>query len=774
MRVTQATAQPPQAKAVPEAIYASQVDALFGDTRSLVIGMASACIVALITAFRSGEPLLFACAIAIGLTALVRAAAMRAYASVRPRLRNQADMRRWEVRYVLGASLYVAALGVFCLLAFWKTSDNFVHLISFSTILAVMIGVSGRNFSSNLLVNSQIICAASFMTLALAIQGGIYWAVTLLILLPFFVSLKAMATRLRGILFDAVIRAHDLSLLAARFDTALNNMPHGLAMFDAQRRLAVWNRRLSELLRLEPGVDLRGSSIEELLSGCAATGALDPVQSGAIARSFEERLSRSTGGELSIQMQDERTLAFTFQAMQNGGSVALAEDITERKIAEARIRQLARYDALTGLPNRTFLRDQMEAALATDRQTGKSRAIFFIDLDNFKQVNDTLGHTTGDKLLCDVGDRLRTVLSGADVAGRFGGDEFVLLHPLTDGDGRADAAQFAAEVIGLLSRPYEIEGHQVVIGTSVGIALAPDDGRDFDQLLKNADMALYRVKSEGRGAWRFFESAMDVQARARRDIELDLRNALADEVFELHYQPLYNLRSKRFSCCEALIRWNHPERGMIPPSEFVPIAEEAGLIVEIGNWVLREACLECAKWPTDMHVAVNISPMQFRRGSLVASVRHALAAAGLAPHRLEVEITESLLLQNLQSTRITLYQLRDLGVRISLDDFGTGYSSLSYLHSLPLHKVKIDRSFLEGLGAGDRSLVLLHGIARLSAELGLSVVVEGIETEEQVALVAAEGTVDEIQGYLFSRPLPSRDVRLLLRSQREPVAVRVA
>ena len=758
----QVTPQPSRAKTIPEDIYASQVNALFGDARSLFIGLAGAFAVAAIAAFRSGEPLLFACAAAVALTGAARSLDMRTYVRLRHSLVTMADIRRWEVRYVVGASLHVTILGAFCLIAFWKTSDPFTQLLSFSTILAVLIGVAGRNFSSDLLVNSQIICAAVQMVGAMALMGGIYWTIVVFVLLPFFLSLKAMAKRLKGIFLDAVIRAHDLSLLAARFDTALNNMPHGLAMFDAQQRLAVVNRRLIELFRLDQRVDRRGNTINDLLIECAKLGVVNPSQALDLAQAFEGRLSRRSNDDLLVETEDQRALAFTFQPMANGGSVILAEDITERKIAEARISQLARFDSLTGIPNRTFLREQMEAALAGPDETGQSRAVFFIDLDDFKQVNDTLGHSRGDKLLCGVSDRLRAILEPGDIFGRFGGDEFVLLHPLAHG--KLDAEQLAAYVIDTLSRPYEIEGHQVVIGTSIGIALAPEDGKDIDLLLKNADMALYRAKSDGRGAWRFFEPDMDVQARARRDIELDLRQALANDVFELYYQPLYNLRSNRYSCCEALIRWNHPQRGMISPAEFVPIAEETGLIVEIGKWVLRQACLEAAKWPSDIHVAVNISAVQFRRGGVVSAVRQALAASGLAPQRLEVEITESLLLQNLQSTRITLHQLRDIGVRISLDDFGTGYSSLSYLHSLPLHKVKIDRSFVQSLGASDRSLVLLRGVARLSAELGMSVVVEGIETEEQFALVAAEGNVDEVQGYLFSRPVPSRDVRQLLRA----------
>jgi len=388
-------------------------------------------------------------------------------------------------------------------------------------------------------------------------------------------------------------------------------------------------------------------------------------------------------------------------------------------------------------------------------------AVLFVDLDQFKQVNDTLGHSSGDILLTKVADRLRDIVRESDLIARLGGDEFVVLQsPLAGSD---DAAALARQIIESLSAPYDIDGNEVVIGASIGIALAPDDGTQTGLLLKNADMALYRAKSDGRGAWRFFEPEMDAKANARRKLEVDLRNALANGIFEVHYQPLLNLKTGRISTCEALLRWPHAERGMIPPAEFIPVAEEMGLIVEIGSYVLHKACLEATKWPSHVSVAVNLSAIQFRRGSVVRAVREALAATGLAATRLEVEITESVLLQDTEATRVTLSQIRDLGVTISLDDFGIGYSSLSYLHSFPFDKIKIDRSFLLGLENSARSRTLLHGVARLSAELGLSVVVEGIETEDQLALIRDDVHIDEAQGFLFSRPIPARQIRELLR-----------
>ena len=386
--------------------------------------------------------------------------------------------------------------------------------------------------------------------------------------------------------------------------------------------------------------------------------------------------------------------------------------------------------------------------------------MLFIDLDQFKQVNDTLGHPCGDQLLCAVADRLRAMLRPEDFVARFGGDEFVVFQQNIKSN--EEAAVLARRIVEHLSERYKIDNHLVEIGASVGIAMT-GPGVSADTLLKNADMALYRAKADGRGTFCFFRDEMAQTVEARRILELDLRKALANEEFELFYQPLVNLKSGRIATCEALLRWNHPVRGTVSPIDIIPVAEDMGLIVDLGRWILRKACMECMKWPEAVSVAVNFSPQQFHQRDVLSEVRYALEVSGLPADRLEIEITESSLLRNTQLTHDVLSQLHALGVRISLDDFGTGYSSLSYLHNFPLQKVKIDRSFLEGIDT-DRPLTLLRGVARLSADLGMSVVVEGIETNEQLELISADGTVTEAQGYLFSRPVPAVRVRQLLNA----------
>jgi diguanylate cyclase (GGDEF)-like protein len=405
----------------------------------------------------------------------------------------------------------------------------------------------------------------------------------------------------------------------------------------------------------------------------------------------------------------------------------------------------------------------MERELARARR-GEPVAVLCVDLDHFKRVNDTLGHAAGDALLQAAADRLRACIRETDIIARLGGDEFAIVQVMAE-QPRA-ATVLAERLIADLSRPFEIAGHQVVVGASVGIALAPSDGIDADQLMKSADMALYRAKSDGRGVLRYFESEMDAKMQVRRGLELDLRKALVEQEFELFYQPIVDLEANQVSGFEALLRWNHPTGGLIGPGDFIPIAEDMGLIIPLGEWVLRQACLEAAGWPDDVKVAVNLSPAQFKSKTLALAVTSALAASGLSPSRLELEITESVLLQDNETVRGILHQLRELGVRISMDDFGTGYSSLSYLRSFPFDKIKIDQSFVRDMCLHDDSGAIVRAVAGLGKNLGMATTAEGVETNEQLGRLREEGCT-EVQGYLFSRPLPASEVPRLLAKVRK-------
>jgi len=424
---------------------------------------------------------------------------------------------------------------------------------------------------------------------------------------------------------------------------------------------------------------------------------------------------------------------------------------------------LAMHDILTGLPNRVLLNERLEHAL-TCLKREEVVATHILDLDHFKHVNDTLGHTVGDKLLRIVADRLRALVRETDTIARMGGDEFAIVQlALSQG---SDATTLAHRVIEAVGEPYEIEGHQVIIGTSVGIAVGPSDGMTPEQLLRNADLALYRAKAGGRGTFRFFETEMNVQMQARRAMEYDLRRALAAGEFELYYQPVVNLASNEISGFEALIRWHHPENGTIQPNAFIPLAEEIGLIVPIGEWAIREACATAARWPENLAVAVNISPAQFRNPGLVQAVISALAATALPAHRLELEITETAHLMDNEGTLAMLHQLRDLGVRIANDDFGTGYSSLSYLQSFPFDKIKIDRSFVTNIAESAGSLNIVRAVAALANGLGITATAEGVENKQQLDSVRSEGCT-EMQGFLLSKPLPAHQIEELFFPKRK-------
>jgi diguanylate cyclase (GGDEF)-like protein len=467
-------------------------------------------------------------------------------------------------------------------------------------------------------------------------------------------------------------------------------------------------------------------------------------------------------------IQSGRSIRIVDQPMRGGGWVATFEDITEWTQAQEQISHMARHDALTNLPNRTLFREQLEQALRLVKRSDQL-AVFCLDLDHFKEINDSLGHPIGDALLMQVGHRLGECVTENDTVARLGGDEFAIVQFCKDCEPSA-VASLASHIVEKISTPYDIAGHQLVIGVSIGISLAPEDGKNPDELLKNADLALYRAKADGRGTYRFFETGMDARAQARRVLELDLRAALQRDEFEVYYQPIRDVVMDRIVAFEALVRWNHSLRGMIAPVNFIPLAEETGLIVPLGDWVLRQACLDAAGWPEDVDVAVNLSPIQFKNPNLVSSVKAALEASGLSARRLELEITESVLLQNSEATLAVLHELRGFGVRISLDDFGTGYSSLSYLRSFPFDKIKIDRSFVSELATRDDSMAIVRAVTGLGKSLGIVTTAEGVETAAQFELLRREGCT-QAQGYLFSRPVPASEVgRMLSKTSQRVVA----
>jgi diguanylate cyclase (GGDEF)-like protein len=739
-------------------IHTALIDSLFEASGPLLAGLVFAAIAAVLTALKTGSDLIWGCVALLAVTGAVRAFDLQRY-QARKSTVTPDEVARWQTRYQVGAMVQAAAIGLWCSITLFGTDDAVAHMIALSVTTGLAAGGAGRAYGRQWIFQLQVTLIFGPTVIALALRATPYYVAMSLVSAVFLVTLMRISATLHRIFMGAIVAREREAALASQFDTALNNMPHGLCMFRADGRLAVMNHRFSQMMNLSEDLIRDGASAHDIVEGCIVSGAI----SSASGRMILSEIAHTQARDMMTTDPDVkrgRSLSWTFQAMEDGGAVVLVEDITERRNAEARISHLARYDELTALPNRVNFRDEIGRLLAVQQDSEHLSALLFIDLDQFKQVNDTLGHPCGDQLLCLVAARLREMLRPEDFVARFGGDEFVVFQQnIQTAD---DAAGLARRIVDRLSERYKIDNHLVEIGASVGIAMT-SRGVSADTLLKNADMALYRAKADGRGTFCFFRDEMAQVVESRRILELDLRKALANEEFELFFQPLVNLKSGRISTCEALIRWNHPVRGTVSPTDIIPIAEDMGLIVDLGRWILRKACMECMKWPEGVSVAVNFSPQQFHQRDVLSEVRYALEVSGLPANRLEIEITESSLLRNTQLTHDVLSQLHSLGVRISLDDFGTGYSSLSYLHNFPLQKVKIDRSFLEGIDS-DRPLTLLRGVARLSADLGMSVVVEGIETNEQLELISADGAITEAQGYLFSPPVPAVRVRQLLNA----------
>jgi diguanylate cyclase (GGDEF)-like protein len=556
---------------------------------------------------------------------------------------------------------------------------------------------------------------------------------------------------------SAALQASEARLThtSGELEITLASMDQGLVMVDAGGVVAVCNRRAIELLQLSPGLMAMRPTFDEVQPLRLLMDSIDGTHWAPGTDGAGVSTDRDQPQACERELPNGRIVEVRSGPLANcGGWIATIEDITVRRRAEQQVVFVARHDALTLLPNRIVFRERLEAAVANANRA-TATAVLCLDLDHFKEVNDTLGHPIGDLLLRIVGERLSTCVRPLDTVARFGGDEFAVVQA---GPERAeDVAGLAQRIIDLLSMPYEVDGHQVIIGVSVGIAMAPADASDADILLKNADIALYRAKADGRGVYRFFAPEMDVRLQERRKLELELHAALVNDEFELFYQPQLDVVSGRICGFEALMRWNHPTRGLLDPNTFIWLTEEMGLIVPLGRWALRQACREAMNWPLDVRVAVNLSAVQFNHHDLVRYVTEALDDSGLPAERLDLEITESVMLGHNSENVGTLHALRDLGVHISMDDFGTGYSSLSYLRSFPFDKIKIDQSFIRDLPHDKDAAAIVRAIVALGSSLGMAVMAEGVERPDQLARLRDEGCAG-VQGYLFSNPRPATEI----------------
>jgi len=746
---------------LPEPVYESVVRSLYKDQATLLVGSLSMVAAPIVLYYRGGDP------VQLGFAGLLLAIAIMRLVDGWMFSRNSGSpmrgeqISRWEMRYASLGAVHVGILGIWCLIGFARTSDDFVHMMSIALTLSYIVGIIGRNFSSESVVLSQTICSGVPMVTGVLLFTDIYHFMLALFLVPLFLAIWKMSRNLRLMLFSAVLTAIDNKRIADRFDVALANVSHGMAMIDGEDRIVVFNQNFARLCDLPESTDLCLLRLAE-----AGPGAVPPSKLFAeLATAISERRRERVPSTFNLVAENARILEVKFNPMAEG-AVVVIEDISERVSSEEAIRKLASFDPLTHLPNRRFFMHEVNRLLGSPEGL-QPCVVLFVDLDNFKDVNDSLGHAIGDKLLCSIALRMRSRMPQKAMICRFGGDEFVLVIP---GKMRQKECKLLAErLIAEISKPMIIDGHTLSVGASIGIAQCPANGQEYSQLLKVSDVALYDAKARGRGMISFYSENLGDQIRERRELENELRRAIERGQMQLHFQPLVNLERHRITTCEALLRWRHPDRGQISPAVFIPIAEEIGIISIIGRFVLEEAVRQCLEWPGNVSVAVNVSSLQFQQSDVYAVVSSVLAKSGLPPHRLEIEVTESAMLADVTETTEVLSKLAKLGVRISLDDFGTGFSSLSYLHALPLHKVKIDRSFIENIKDGDRSLVLLTGVTHLAKELGLEIVIEGIESAEQMELLCSKVHVDEMQGYLFGRAMPADDVKTLLTSQSGPL-----
>jgi len=742
---------------IPDDVYIQFVRSLFNSVHTVLVGALIHMLLTFLVFWKNGKPIYAWLALLLLAVGVWRYAGMLKFKKAPP-ITNRAQAWEWEREYILKGSVQALAIGFFCFVAFFLAADHYAELAAVCVTFGSIVTVAGRNYGSSRMV---AIFSAAFLIpfgLGLIMRGDIPHVLLGVMIIPYFLIIKSTADQIREVLFSAVIGHKQARQIAQRFDRALNTMPHGLVMLDPEGRVVVANAEAAHLMAMSSPEAIMGRSLEALFMRGVAAGMLDMHECRYVVAQLTRSLRDGRDRKVLVSFSDGRHFELSTREGHDDLGVITFEDVTQRVQSEEKIRTMARFDSLTGLPNRAYLHELVaECMAAGDRDRFCGLAV--LDLDDFKSVNDTLGHPVGDGLIYAVAERLGVFASDGVKVSRFGGDEFMIYFDRVEDDGHM--SQLLDEIFAGLQGEVDVAGHVLRIQASGGAVLSRVRDTDVDTMIVKADLALYKAKELGKNGWRLFETTMDEAFRNKQLLKADLRNAVEANSLRVVYQPIVAMESMRIAACEALCRWDHPDLGPISPAVFIPLAEEMGIVSDISTFMLAAATKDCAKWPEPINVSINLSAKDFRNRDIVAKVRDALAESGLAPQRLEIEVTETALLDDKSLTRELIEEMKALGVRIALDDFGTGYSSLSYLHKLPLDKVKIDRSFLIDVTQNERSLELLKGVVNLSRPLGLQVTVEGVETFDQFKVLALSVKPDHVQGFLFGSALSASGIETM-------------
>jgi len=742
---------------VPKDVYLSFVSSLFGNRMTLVAGVIVHVVAFVAVAAKADAPLYYLLALAFLLTFVGRMLTFRRFDALEKQSLTRADIERWETFYVIGATSTAAILGIGSGYAIFILRNPFAELACIAVTMASMVSVVGRNYGSQRAIDLQTLACCLPMIVCSLMALDFYRAILSAFLIPFGLTTRAMANGVREFLYENVIAHRQISLIADRFDTALNNMPHGLVMVDPGNRIQVINRKACELLKIGDPDRLKDRDLGAVLRYGARYSFVDASQPDLILR----QLSQVAEGSMSrvlIHLPEDLSLEFSAKRRIDGGAVLIFEDVSSRVKAEQKILHMVRFDALSGLPNREYFGQLVQDYLNRHPRRKGPLGFMILDIDEFKHVNDMRGHITGDRLICAIAERVKEK-AGSAIVGRLMGDQFVIFFPHAKSREALEAEM--RTVHAAIQGHYETDEVTFLISLSAGYAVLEGNAFAMDEWSIKADLALFESKSRGRGGIAGFEREMDGRYIEQQKLKADLRDAVAAGALNAVYQPMYRTDGSRIESAEALARWVHPERGSIPPDVFIRLAEEMGIISDITRFILLQACSDCMTWPAHIAVSVNLSARDLRDNDILSLVSEALARTGLPAARLHLEITESCLIDEPAAVRAILAELRSRGITIAIDDFGTGFSSLSYLDTLPLDIVKIDRSFVRNIVQDTRRLKLLRGTVNLARELGLKIVIEGVETTDQLAIINQERSADLIQGYVFSQPVPSPNIRIL-------------